>query len=158
MFLLNRGSHLSRVRYCTLVRFLLHVWSPARRILLLCSPIARIRTNLKCLGRWLLCRLQNVRVGGMRDGTLAAATTCSKAPWLAFQRTHLPRFGAWDGESVCGHGVLPPAASKEPQLALSHSVKDLLRMISVVLGPLERVVGTGWTWLHALMMTKKKKA
>jgi hypothetical protein len=26
----------------------------------------------------------------------------------------------------------------------------------VVLGPLERVVGTGWTWLHALMMTKKK--
>jgi hypothetical protein len=32
-------------------------------------------------------------------------------------------------------------------------------MISVVLGPLERVVGTGWTWLHALlMMTKNKKA
>jgi hypothetical protein len=29
-------------------------------------------------------------------------------------------------------------------------------MISVVLGPLERVVGMGWTWLHALMMTKKK--
>jgi len=46
VFLLNRGYHLSGVRYCTLVRFLLHVWSPAR--------------------------LQNVQVGGMRDGTLAA--------------------------------------------------------------------------------------
>jgi len=29
-------------------------------------------------------------------------------------------------------------------------------MISVVLGPWSRVVGVGWTWLHALMMTKKK--
>jgi hypothetical protein len=57
--------------------------------------------------------------------------------------THLPRFGAWDGEGVCGHGVLPAAASKEPRLLLPT--------------PLERVVGTGWTWLHALMMTKKKK-
>jgi hypothetical protein len=71
------------------------------------------------------------RAGGwMRDGTLAAAkvTTCSKAPRLAFQKTHLPRFGAWDGESVCGHGVLPPAASKAPQLALSYSVKTYVNL------------------------------
>lgn len=44
------------------------------------------------------------RAGGwMRDGTLAAAATvppAAKRPGLLFKRPTLPRFGAWDSESV----------------------------------------------------------
>jgi hypothetical protein len=81
---------------------------------------------------------------GPHFGCSRYCTTCSKAPGLLFKRPTFPRFGAWDGESVCGHGVLPPAASKAPRLALSHSVKDLrmISVLSVVLGPSECL----WAW------------
>jgi hypothetical protein len=121
--------------YCTLVRCPCGVGSPCK------TYLASLLTSSKNPNQSQKpCKVALPSASERPDGWMGDTFPATCSPPLTFQKTHLPRFGVWDGESVCGHGVLPPAASKAPQLAFSYEVlrkRPTYCMISAVLGPWE---------------------